>query len=117
MKIKKIIKGEVNLLLYELSFQASTLYLLKLSIILDSGTIIYVFNDLSRFRNFRKAPRHHYLITGNTEGLILGYGDIHLNVTKLNKDKETLRLKNTIFYSDFATNLISFRLLRKKGYF
>ena len=75
MKIKKVVVGEANVLLIETSFQASDLHPLKLSTILNSGTTIDVSNNLSDLTNFRKAPRHHFLIAGNTEVLILGYGD------------------------------------------
>jgi hypothetical protein len=104
-------------LLYESSFQASTPHPPKLSTILDSGTTIHVFNDLSRFHNFRKAPRHHYLIAGNREVPILGYGEVDIDVMRPNRSKGTLRLKNVAFCTDFATNLVSFRLLREKGYY
>jgi hypothetical protein len=111
--IKKTTKGEANVLLHESSFQASILHPLKLSTILDSGTTLHVFNDLSRFLNFRKAPRHQY----HSEVPILGYGDVHLQVTKPNGSKGMLRLKEVAFCTDFATNLVSFRLLREKGYY
>jgi len=113
--IEKVIKGEANAALYESSFATSS-HPLKLSTILDSGTTIHVFNDLSRFLDFRKAPRHHYLIAGNREVPILGYGDVHVQVTRTNT-KGILRLKNVAFCTNFATNLVSFRLLRKKGYY
>ncbi len=101
----------------ESSFQTSTLHPLKLSTILDSGTTIHVFNDLSRFHNFKKAPRHHYLVVGDGEVPILGYGDVHLTVTRLDGSKGILRLKSVAFCTDFATNLVSFRLLKEKGYY
>lgn len=105
------------MLLYDCAFQASTFHPLKLSTILDSGTTIHVFNDLSRFHNFRKAPRHHYLIAGNREVPILGYGDVDVDVTGPNRSKCKLHLKQVAFCTDFATNLVSFRLLRQKGYY
>jgi hypothetical protein len=114
--IEKVIIGEANVLLYESSFQTSTLHPLQYSTILDSGTTIHVFNDLSRFYNFKKAPRGHYLIAGNTEVPILGYGDVDVDITKPNGSKGILRLKNVAYCADFATNLVSFRLLRKKKY-
>jgi transposase InsO family protein len=114
--IEKTVKGMANMLLHNSVFQASTLYPLKLSTILDSGTTIHVFNDLTRFHNFRKAPRHHYLIAGNREVPILGYGDVNVDVKRPNNNKGVLRLKNVAFCTDFATNLVSFRLLRKKEY-
>lgn len=102
-------------MLYESSFQAST-HPLKLSTILDSGTTIHVFNDLSRFYNFRKAPRYHYLTAGNSDVPILGYGNVDVDVTRPNKSKGKLRLKNVAYCSNFATNLVSFELLREMGY-
>ena len=32
------------------------------SAILDSGTTIHIFNDLSRFEDFKKAPRDQYIV-------------------------------------------------------
>jgi hypothetical protein len=90
---------------------------LELSTILDSGTTLHIFNDLSQFTNFRKAPSHHILTAGDHEVLILGYGDVHVNVTRPNGGIGTLRLKNAAFCTDFATNLVLFRLLREKGYY
>ncbi len=117
MKIKKIIIGEANLLLIEASFQASNLHPLKFSTILDSGTTIDVSNNLSDLTNFRKAPRHHVLIAGNTEVPILGYGERILRIPGPDGIIRTIRLKNVTFCPDFATNLVSFRLLRNNGYF
>ena len=48
---------------------------------------------------------------------ILGYGDVHLKVNKPNGNRGMIRLRNVAFCTDFATNLVSFRLLRKKDYF
>ena len=111
MKIKKVIVGEANVLLIEASFQASNLHPLKLSTILDSGTTIDVSNNLSDLINFRKAPHHHFLIAGNTEVQILGYGDRIIRIPRPNGGTAIIRLKNVAFCPDFATNLVSFRLL------
>jgi hypothetical protein len=48
---------------------------------------------------------------------ILGYGDVHLQVTRPNGSKGTIRLKDVAFCTDFNTNLVSFDLLQKKGYY
>jgi hypothetical protein len=90
---------------------------LELSTILDSGTTLHIFNDLSRFMNFCKAPSHHILTAGDHEVPILGYGDVHVSVTQPNGRIGTLQLKNAAFCTDFTTNLVSFRLLRKRGYY
>jgi hypothetical protein len=48
---------------------------------------------------------------------ILGYGDVTVQVTKPDKSKGTLRLKDVAFCTDFNTNLVSFRMLRKRGFY
>jgi hypothetical protein len=95
--VVKIVKGVANVLFYESTFQAATPYPLKLSTILDSGTTLHIFNDLSRFHNFRKAPRHECVTAGSSEVPILGYGDVNLRVTRPNGSKGTLRLKRSHF--------------------
>jgi GAG-pre-integrase domain len=106
-----------NVLFYESTFQAGTPYPLKLSTILDSGTTLHIFNDLSRFHNFRKAPRHQYVTAGSSEVPILGFGDVDVRVTRPNGSRGTLRLKEVAFCTDFNTNLVSFNLLQKRGYY
>jgi hypothetical protein len=109
--VKKEIIGEANISLYKSLFQTSTCHPLKLSMILDSGTTIHIFNHLLRFINFCKAPYHHILITGNHKVPILRYHDIHIELKRPRGGKGTLQLRNTAFCTDFATNLVSFRLL------
>jgi hypothetical protein len=114
---EEIVKGEANVLLRESAFEAHTIHPLKFSTILDSGTTIHVFNDLSRFHNFKKAPSHHVLIAGNSTVPILGYRDVNLQVNRPNGSRGTLRLKDVAFCTDFTTNLVSFRLLKQQGYY
>ena len=73
-----------------------------------------MFNDLSHFTNFRKAPQGEYLLAGSSEVPLLGYGDVALQITKKNSMKKVLRLKNAVFCTDFAVNLVSFRLLKAR---
>jgi hypothetical protein len=91
----------------------STTFPLRDLAILDSGATIHVFNDLSRFSNFKKAPRGDYLLAARSEVPILGYGDVSLQL----KNGKVLRLKNVAFCTDFVTNLVSFRLLKANGIF
>jgi len=91
------------------------MFLLKHSAILDSGASLHVFNDLSRFSSFRKAPRGDYLLAGASEVPILGYGNVDLRSTKENGTTGILRLKDVAFSPDFVTNIVSFRLLRARG--
>jgi transposase InsO family protein len=113
----KTIKGVANASFYESVFQTSPLYPLKLSTILDSGSTLHVFNDLSRFHNFKKASRHEYITAGSSEVPILGYGNVNLRVTRPNGSKGILRLKDVAFCTDFNTNLVSFDLLQQRGYY
>jgi hypothetical protein len=93
------------------SFYNDQLYPLKLLNILNSGTTFHIFNNLSYFYNFRKALRYKYIIAGSLKVPILGYSDVIIQVTKLNKSKKILYLKDIAFYIDFNTNLVSFYLL------
>ena len=97
--------------IYENSVFSSTSFTLKDLTILDSGATIHVFNDLSRFYNFRKAPRGDYLITGDSHVPILGYGDVALRL----KNGRILRLKDVAYCTNFAANLVSFSRLMDKG--
>jgi hypothetical protein len=110
------IKGEANAIFLE-SFHTGQIHPLKLSTILDLGTTLHIFNNISRFYNFSKALRHEYVIAGSLEVPILGYGDVNVQVIRPDKSKGILRLKDVAFYTDFNTNLVSFRLLRKRGYY
>ena len=58
-------------------------YPLFYSAILDSGTTLYIFNDLARFYNLRKAPRDHFIVAGNSQVTILAYGDVNITVRSL----------------------------------
>ena len=91
-------------------------YPLRKSTLLDSGTTIDIFNDLSRFRNFRKAPRNHVVRCGNHFARILGYGTVDVEVTHDNRCS-ILRIQNAAFCPDFMTNLVSFTNLRKQEIF
>ena len=73
---KKTIKGEANIIFLELTFYTGQIHPLKLSTILNLGTTLHIFNNLSRFYNFRKALRYEYIIAGSLEVPILGYGDV-----------------------------------------
>jgi Pol polyprotein, beta-barrel domain len=85
-------------------------YSLRDLIILNSGSIIYVFNNLSRFANFQKAARGDYLQADSSTVPILDYGNIILQLQK----SQVLQLKNVAFCTDFVTNLVSFSLLKAR---
>ena len=74
-RIKVKIKGEVNVIFLK-SFYTGQFHPLKLLTIFNSGTIFHIFNNLSRFYNFRKALKYKYIITGSLEVPILGYSNV-----------------------------------------
>ena len=92
-------------------FHTGQLHLLKLLTILNLGTTLYIFNNLSCFYNFKKALKYKYIITSSLEVPILGYNNITIQITKLDKSKGILYLKDITFYIDFNTNLVLFYLL------
>jgi HD superfamily phosphohydrolase YqeK len=79
--------------------------------ILNLGTILYIFDNLSQFYNFRKVLKYKYIIASSLEVPILSYSDVTVQVTKLDKSKGILYLKDIAFYTDFNTNLVLFYLL------
>lgn len=108
-------KGEVNSVFLEASFQSS-IYLLKHSSLLDSGTSLHVFNELSRFYQFQKAPHGDILIAGRSEVPILGYGCVDIWLKTDQGIQRKLRLKDVAFCTDFNTNLVSISRLLDQGY-
>ena len=54
-------------------------------------------------------------MAGSLEIPILGYGDVDLQVTRPSGGG-ILRLKDVAFCTDFNTNLVSFQMLRQRGF-
>ena len=89
-----MLKGVVNVAFLNDAFHSTSFpNHLKYSAILDSGATIHVFNDLSRFMHFRKAPRGDCLQAGNSIVPILGYGDVEKQTVREGGKRGTLRLK------------------------
>jgi transposase InsO family protein len=105
----------VYLIVKESSFITNNDYSLYKSTILDSGTTIDIFTDLSRFQNFRKAPRNHVIRCGNHFARILGYGTVDLDIVTERNSKGILRIRNAAYCPDFMTNLVSLTKLIKRG--
>ncbi|OXV07206.1 hypothetical protein Egran_05029 [Elaphomyces granulatus] len=100
------------------SFITNDDYFLYKSTLLDSGTTIHIFNDLTRFQNFRKAPRNHTVRCGNHFARVLGYGNVDVDIDGVGKKrKKVLQLKDAAYCPDFMTNLVSFSKLKKIGIF
>ena len=88
---------------------------MKNSAILDSGTTIHIFNQLTRFLNFRTALEGDFIYAGSSKVPIQGYGDVDLQVDYPGKRK-IVRLYDVAFCDQFACNIVSFRRLRQRGY-
>jgi len=92
---------------------------LKNSAILDSGSTIHIFNNKSRFLNYKKALPGDHLWAGEQPVQVQGYGDVDIQIqgqqTQLSQQPHTLRLREVAYCPGFACNLVSYRQLRKQG--
>ena len=93
----------------------TTIYPLKHSAILDSGTTLHIFNMITRFLNFRRALEGDYIYAGDAQVPILGYGEVDIKVQSP-YGAHIMRLYDVAYCENFACNLVSLRLLRRKGY-
>jgi hypothetical protein len=90
-------------------------YPLKNSAILDSGTTIHIFNEISRFLHFHTAPQGDFVWAGDSKVKVLGYGNVDIAIQGP-QGKRILRLHDVALCEDFACNLVSLRQLHKIGY-
>jgi hypothetical protein len=89
-------------------------YPLNNSAILDSGTTLYIFNQISRFYNFRAANPDDYVFAGNTKVRIQGYGEVDIRV-RGPSGVRILRLYDVALCEGFVCNLVLLRLLQRRG--
>ncbi|KID81860.1 polyprotein [Metarhizium guizhouense ARSEF 977] len=94
---------------------AITQYPLKNSALLDSASTIHIFNEISRFNNFRTALPGDCVTAGDHLVPIQGYGDVDIRVQG-QRGFDILRLHNVALCENFAANLVSLRQLRQHGY-
>ena len=90
-------------------------YPLKNSAILDSGTTLHIFNTITRFLHFRTAAPEDCVYAGDVLVPILGYGEVDIQVGSPH-GTSIMRLYDVAYCEGFACNLVSLRLLRRKGY-
>ena len=90
-------------------------YPLKNSAILDTGSTIDIFNEISRFLNFRVAPHGDFLWASEQKVPIQGYGDVDIAVEGPT-GRRILRLHDVAYCENFAYNLVSFRKLKRRGF-
>jgi len=72
---------------------STDIYPLKNSAILDSGTTIHIFNEITRFNDFKTADPGDYVWAGEHNVPIKGYGTVDVVINAPDKDQE---LKNKI---------------------
>lgn len=92
-------------------------YPLKNSSILDSGTTIHIFNEISRFIDFRASPPGDYIWAGDNKVRILGYGKVQVRISNKADGKTfILCLRDVAYCPDFACNLVSLFRLHEQGF-
>ena len=96
-------------------FQTIDKYPLQKSAILDSGSSLRIFNDLIRFKSFKKPATKEYLIAGNSIVPIKGYGRVDLPIIRTDGSHGILRIKKAAYCPTFAVNVVSFHLLYDQG--
>lgn len=89
-------------------------YPLRNSAILDTGTTIHIFNEVSRFLRITAAPEGDHVWAGDSKVSILGYGDVDIMV-KGPQGPQILRLYGAAYCENFACNLVSFKQLQNRG--
>ena len=90
---------------------------MKNSAILDSGTTLHIFNQISRFLNFRAALEGDFVWAGDHKIPILGYGEVDIKARQPTGGTRIMRLYNVALCEEIVCNLVSLRILRQKGYY
>ena len=73
--------------------------------------------QISRFQNFQTAPEGDYVWTGEKKVRIDGYGEVDIKMSTPAGGTRLLRLFDVALCEGFVCNLVSLRVLRKKGYY
>ncbi|KAM4067972.1 GAG-pre-integrase domain-containing protein [Hirsutella rhossiliensis] len=84
------------------------------SALLDSASTIHIFNQISRFLNFRRATKGDFLWAGESQVPIQGYGDVDIRIEGP-QGPRCLRLTDVAFCENFACNLVSYKTLKRHG--
>ncbi|RMZ76754.1 hypothetical protein DV736_g6702, partial [Chaetothyriales sp. CBS 134916] len=97
-----------------LSSFSNTIYPLRDSFILDSGSPAHICNDRERFQDFRPtAPEP--VLSGDNITYITGYGQILIRVATA-EGQRLFQLNDVAYISGFHTNVVSHKRLRQAGY-
>ena len=93
------------------------IYPLCNSAILDSGATFHIFNQASRFLNFRRAVEGDSVWAGDARLPIIGYGNVDIEVTTMQGKRRVFRLFNVACCERLVCNLVSLRQLRRRGFY
>jgi hypothetical protein len=85
------------------------------SAILDSGTTLHIFNQISRFVNLRKPMPGEFVWAGTIKVPILAYGEVDIRVTTRGGASRLIRLYDVAYCEKMACNLVSLKRLRERG--
>lgn len=83
--------------------------------ILDSGAILYICNDIDRFKSFKALIDNLFILAGTLEVWIEGFGCINLMIIWLDGSKGMIYLKNIIYCLIFVTNIVLYNILYNIG--
>ena len=90
-------------------------YLLKNSAILNSDSIIHIFNEIIYFLNFWTAQSDDFLWTDNHKVSIQEYDEVDVKI-QIKTDKHLMRFHKITFCKNFAVNLILLCQLHQLSY-
>ena len=97
-------------------FSTKSFYSLKNSVILNSKSIIHIFNKIIQFLNFQSAQSDNFLWMSDHKIFIQNYNNVDIEIHSLTDKRQLMRLYNVVFYKNFAANLMSFKQLHKLSY-
>ena len=83
--------------------------------ILDSGSNIHIYNDLSRFKTTHATISNDYLISGSTTYLIKAYRTVNIYITSPSGMTEEITLSHVTLVPGFFTNLVLFSRAKEVG--
>lgn len=87
---------------------------LKHSVLLDSAATLHVFNDITRFQDFRLPGLDDFLLAGKERIPIDGWGTVSVNV-RTPEGLGTITLLEVAYMEHFHTNVASLRVFVSKG--
>ena len=97
------------------SFSTKSFYLLKNSVILNSDSIIHVFNEIIWFLNFCSAQSDNFFWVSDHKVSIQKYDNIDVKI-QIKTDNYFIKLHEIAFCKNFAVNLISLHQFHKMSY-